>query len=69
MANTNDQHDEPFIIWLVQNSVVADPQSVAIVAAAEFHRIGRARLIRQAIDGRCEPFPHVRRKSVELTSG
>jgi hypothetical protein len=68
MADADDQHNEPVVIWLVENPVVPDTQPVAIAAAAQLHRISGARFIGQTIDDGREPFPYVSCQLPELSS-
>jgi hypothetical protein len=56
MANADHHHDEPVIIQLVQNSVVPYTQPVAMLAATEFDRTHRARLIGQLINDGASRF-------------
>jgi hypothetical protein len=69
MANPDDKHYEPVIVQLIEDSVVPDTQSVALVRALQFHHTWRAWLIGQTIDDWREPFPHVGRKPPEFDVG
>jgi hypothetical protein len=69
MPDPDDDHNKSIVIHFVQDPVVPDTRSIAVLGAAEFSHTWRAWLIDQVIDDRREPFPHVRRKSPELPSG
>jgi hypothetical protein len=69
IANPDDDQYEPVIKHIIEDPVVSDTQSVAVLGADELHHALRAWLIGETIDDRCKPLPHVRRKFPELSSG
>ena len=69
MADPDDNHNKSIVIHFVQDPVVADTHSIAVLGAAEFNHTWRPWLIDQMIDDRPQPFPHLRRNSPELASG
>ena len=68
MPNADDNHNKSVVVQLVEDPIVADTQSIAMVGAAQFRHTRRPWLIGQPIDDRCEPLPRVRRKFPELPS-